>query len=136
MEGLTGKRILIAEDESLVAMMLQESLEEIGVIVVGPAYSQMQALSAARESKIDGAVLDVNLGDGLSFPVAQELSERGIPYCFGTGYGTAGIAEEFGDAKVLQKPYRFDDLIECLAALLGKTGNPRATSNSPSRDVG
>lgn len=119
-KALQGKRVLVAEDETLLAMMLQEMFEEIGVIVVGPAYSQAQALAAVEVCEIDGALLDVNLGDGLSFPVAKKLTERGIPCCFGTGYGTVGISDEFGDSPVLQKPYRFEDLVTCLAGLFEK----------------
>ncbi|MFO6446307.1 response regulator [Erythrobacter sp. NE805] len=105
MTSFTNRRILVADDEPLVALMVADMLGELGAIPVGPARSFKQVSAVIGAGGFDGVVLDVNLGDGLSFPVARELRARGIPCCFATGYGGAAIPEEFADMAVLQKPY-------------------------------
>src|ERR1700709_523125 len=83
----TTRRILIIEDEVLVAMYLEELLTEMGHQVAGPAARINDALELAREAAFDFAVLDVNLAGVPSFPVADVLRQRGIPFVFVTGYG-------------------------------------------------
>ncbi|HEX2764276.1 MAG TPA: response regulator [Allosphingosinicella sp.] len=114
---LAGKRILIAEDEPILAMLLEDLLTDLGCVVVGPALRLRDAEEMAREEELDGALLDVNMGDGRTFEVARILAERGIPFCFSTGYGAAGIEPAFCDALVLQKPYRQADLATALGSL-------------------
>jgi DNA-binding response OmpR family regulator len=100
---LAGQRILLVEDEPLVAWTLARALRSFGCEVVGPAYDLTQAELLSREP-LDGAVLDVNLGDNKVFPVADILAEREIPFCFVTGYGVAGLRPGDLDRPVLQKP--------------------------------
>ena len=109
-------RILVVEDEMLVAMNIEDMLLDLGHEVAGLASRLEPALSLAREGLFDLAMLDVNLAGQASFPVADALRERGIPFLFATGYGVQGIAEEYRSAPVLQKPFRARDLEDALRA--------------------
>ncbi|WP_082537240.1 MULTISPECIES: response regulator [unclassified Aureimonas] len=109
-------RVLVVEDEMMIAMLVEEMVQDLGHTVVGVAMRLETALELAREADIDLAVLDVNLGDAKSFPVAAILRARGIPFLFATGYGRKGIVEEFADSVVLNKPYQTTDLEKALAA--------------------
>jgi DNA-binding response OmpR family regulator len=94
----------LVEDEALVAMMIQDSLTEFGFQVIGPLSTASEALAAARESHFDAAVLDINLGDGLVYTVAEILGVRGVPFVFVTGYDVDSIDPRFSDIPILQKP--------------------------------
>jgi CheY-like chemotaxis protein len=107
-------RILIVEDEMLVAMNIEDMLLDLGHEVAGLASRLEPALSLAREGQFDLAMLDVNLAGQQSFPIADVLIDRGIPFLFATGYGIKGIAEEYRNWPVLQKPFRARDLGEAL----------------------
>ncbi|MXP41886.1 response regulator [Altererythrobacter soli] len=116
--ALEGKTVLLVEDESLVSMLAEEILMEAGCEVI-LAMRLDRALEVARSAEIDCALLDVNLGNGAtSFPVAQVLSERGVPFIFVSGYGTHGIDGAYANAPVVQKPYRPDLLLSALEACL------------------
>ncbi len=103
-------RILIVEDEMLVAMNIEDMLLDLGHEVAGLASRLEPALSLASEGEFDLAMLDVNLAGQTSFPIAAVLASRGIPFFFATGYGVKGIAEEYRSYPVLQKPFRAHDL--------------------------
>ena len=103
-------RILIVEDEMLVAMNIEDMLLELGHEVAGLASRLTPALALAGEAEIDAAVLDVNLAGEQSFPVADLLDRRGVPFLFATGYGLGGIEERYRGRVVLQKPFRLADL--------------------------
>ncbi len=104
-------RLLVVEDEALVAMLIEDQLLELGFEVVGPAATVGQALTLCKKEQIDGALLDVNLGgDERSYPVADELDALGIPYVFVTGYGQAGIPERHAGKAVLRKPFALSEL--------------------------
>lgn len=107
-------RILIVEDEMLVAMNLEDMLLDLGHEVAGIASRLEPALSLAAEGHFDLALLDVNLAGSQSFPVAEILRQRNIPFLFATGYGIKGIIEEFRSYPVLQKPFRAVDLEQAL----------------------
>jgi CheY-like chemotaxis protein len=111
---VAARRILIVEDEALIAMMVEDFLEELGWKVVGWAGGIERALAMARDADIDAALLDVNLGGQNSFAVADILSGRHIPFVFATGYGTDGVADRFRDVPTLTKPFRPDDLDRAL----------------------
>lgn len=102
---LAGRRILIVEDEALVAMLIEDIVEELGGAVAGPAAKVAQALAVLEAGEVDAALLDVNLGGEWSYPVAEALAARGIPYVFITGYGQNGLSPEYRDHPVLQKPF-------------------------------
>lgn len=112
---LDGRHILIVEDEALVAMTAEMAVEDAHGVVVGPAATLEDGLALARANDIDAAVLDVNLHGEKSFPIADLLVERGVPFVFTTGYDTAGW---HGAALKLAKPYSEDALCEALRTLL------------------
>ena len=103
-------RILVVEDEMLVAMNIEDMLLALGHEVAGIAGRLGAALALAEEGGFDLALLDVNLAGEESFPLADALTARGIPFLFATGYGMDGIAEAYRAAPVLQKPFRLGDL--------------------------
>lgn len=105
--GLGGKRVLVVEDEMLLALDLEEGLREAGCEVVGPAGSLRAAMRLAENSEIDAAILDVNLAGERVFPVAQILAERGIPFVFATAYASSDelYPKEVQDVPRLSKPY-------------------------------
>jgi CheY-like chemotaxis protein len=103
-------RILVVEDEMLVAMNIEDMLLELGHEVAGLASRLGPALALARDSRFDAAMLDVNLAGEPSFPVADLLIERGIPFLFATGYGRQGMNERYRDHPMLQKPFRAEEL--------------------------
>lgn len=110
-------RVLLVEDEMLIAMDVADMLEELGFSVVGPALRLNKALRIAAEECFDLAVLDVNLAGERSFEVADVLRKRGIPFIFVTGYGVAGVIDDYREAVVLQKPIEIFQLGEAMAAL-------------------
>ncbi len=121
---LTGLRLLIVEDEALVAMMLEDMLESLGCVVVQVAGSVTQGLALAGDDTIDldAAVLDVNLGGEKVYPVAEMLTAHGVPFIFSTGYGLAGIAPGFAGVPALAKPFPAQALEAALLSVLGAPG--------------
>jgi len=97
-------RVLLVEDEALVAMMIQECLAEFGYQVVGPVCSASEAAKEAKEGHFDAAVLDINLGDGAVYPIADVLTARGVPFVFVTGYDAESVDARYRKVPVLQKP--------------------------------
>lgn len=113
--GSKELRILLVEDEMLVCMDIQDMLEEFGYRVVGPAAHVNQALDLIEQEPIDLAVLDVNLGRETSYPIAERLSVRGIPFLFSTGYAEVDAA--YKDRPRVQKPFSGQQLCEALKEL-------------------
>ncbi len=116
--GERALRVLVVEDEMLVAMNIEDMLLDLGHEVAGLAGRLEPALALAREAEIDIAMLDVNLAGEQSFPVADALIERGVPFLFATGYGLKGIPERYRNRPVLQKPFREQDLAGALREAL------------------
>jgi CheY-like chemotaxis protein len=110
-------RILLVEDEMLVAMLLEDMLSEAGHAIVGPMARIDQAVEAARKEVIDLAILDVNVGGEEVYPVAEALATREIPFAFATGYGAHGLREPWQDRPTLQKPFHRNDLFRMVAEL-------------------
>ena len=99
------KRVLVVEDESIVAMLLEDVLADCGCEMVGPATNVAEALRLIDGGGLDLALLDVNLGAGAtSFPVAEALKARSVPFVFVTGYGVDGVRPDLRDAPVVPKP--------------------------------
>ena len=115
---LQGRRVLLVEDELLVSMLVEDILLDLGCEIVGPAARLEEALDAARSETIDIALLDVNLAGVRSFPVADVLAERGIPFVFCSGYGEEAILEPHQGRPVVQKPFSPDTIGEILAQTL------------------
>jgi CheY-like chemotaxis protein len=118
MSSLEGKRILVVEDEPLVALLLEEILLDLGCDVIGPAYTIAHGAGLARSAPLDAAVLDVNVNGEMSDTIAAILQERAVPYAFATGYGTAPDGFDGALAPVLHKPYPADKLAAVLGELL------------------
>ena len=85
-----GRRILLVEDEAMIAMLVEDMLEDLGHELVRVASRLEDAVAAAGNEAIDLAILDLTLGGALTYPAADVLAERGIPFVFATGYGSAG----------------------------------------------
>ena len=107
---VAARRVMIVEDEALVALVLADHLTEFGLSVVGPCANVAEATAAVEANDLDAAILDVNLGKELVYPVAELLSKRGIPFVFVTGYGPESIDRRFAHAAVLEKPVERDFL--------------------------
>ena len=104
--ALQGRRVLVIEDESLVAMLLETILDDMGCTVVGPESNIDDGLIAATsEAALDAALLDVNVAGREVFPVAEALKARGVPFVFSTGYGEAGLPEHWRGHPTIQKPF-------------------------------
>ncbi len=110
-------RILLVEDEALVAMMMQGILEQLDCAVIGPCATCFEALSLLKENKIDAAILDVNLGGETVYPVADALTRQGVPFAFATGYGRETIESRFAHVTTLEKPVGYDELRAALRDL-------------------
>jgi CheY-like chemotaxis protein len=113
------RRVLVIEDELMIAMLIEDMLDELGYDVVVTAMRLDQAEEAARGADFDLAMLDVNIAGQWSFPVAAILHDRGIPFLFATGYGQAGVTAHYPDATVLKKPFTTQQLGQALASLGG-----------------
>lgn len=118
---LNGKRILVVEDETLIAMELAAILEEAGAEVIGPANSIEQAhtLIAAQSLKVQAALLDINVAGASIESVAEALSGAGVPYAFTTGYGSAEVTEASPQVPVLRKPFTPTQVLSVLKMLCG-----------------
>lgn len=110
-----ARRVLIVEDEFLIALYLEDMLTGMGHQVVAATGHLDKAIELARGDGIDFAVLDINLGSDKSFPVADVLRERHIPFVFATGYGTEDVANGYRNETVLRKPYAAADLEGAMA---------------------
>ncbi len=117
---MTAQRVLVLDDEMLVAMMLEDMLADLGYEVVGPFASLDGALESAQSDPLDGAILDLNLGQGvLSTPVAEVLRARGVPFLLATGYGASAQTDGLGHAGLLGKPFTGSEVEAALKAMLG-----------------
>lgn len=130
---LQGRRLLVVEDDYFIAVELARSLERLGVDVVGPASSVSDAMKLIEErAPLDGAILDIHLGDERVYPVAEALSERNVPFVFLTGYDAVVIPETYAGAPRCDKPV---DTALLLRVLLNTARNRRGASNDgPARD--
>lgn len=111
-------RVLVVEDEAMIAMLIEDMLTDLQCEVVGPALHLQEALHMAEEGGFDFAILDVNLGGLVSFPVADVLRERDIPFIFASGYGTNGLIDRYRDVRVLKKPFTVEQMRSALDATL------------------
>jgi two-component sensor histidine kinase len=116
--GLSGRRVLVVEDEVMVAWTLEDMLAELGCTVVGPAVRVDQALAMIETEAVDAVVLDVNLNGEKSYPVADALAARGVPFVFSTGYNKNNLLTGYRAFPMLQKPFNRAKLGGALAELL------------------
>jgi|HubBroStandDraft_2_1064218.scaffolds.fasta_scaffold146236_3 CheY-like chemotaxis protein len=108
-------RVLLVEDEIMIALLLEEMLAELDFEVVGPVARLDRAVEMAQWQALDVALLDVNLNGREIYPVAEALAAREVPFVFVTGYGRGTLRAPYCDRPTLQKPFRRDDLRELLA---------------------
>ena len=103
----------------MISMLIEDMLLDLGIEVVGPAAKLDEALALARESEIEAAILDINVGGQFTYPIADILQARGIPVIFATGYGSSALPERFRGIPTLHKPFdrtRFAEVIEAALA--------------------
>lgn len=112
---LTGRRLLLVEDEYFLAADLAQALRAEGAEIIGPAASVDAALDLLDDiDKLDGAVLDLNLQGEMAFPVADELMKREIPFVFSTGYDQSVIPSRFGNTPRCEKPVKASEITRLL----------------------
>lgn len=117
-----GKRILLAEDDYFIVMQMVQDLERSGAQVIGPIPSVEKALERLEKlANIDAAILDINLQGNLVFPVAEELSRRGIPFVFASGYDDTIIPPRFAEVPLLDKTV---DVKKIASVLFGVRASP------------
>ena len=108
---LRGLRVLVAEDELLISQLVREILVALECTVIGPVRNLDEALRAIRTNDIDGALLDVQLGEASVYPAIDELVQRGIPFILVTGQGNLDRSPALlGNAPLLTKPFRVQQL--------------------------
>jgi CheY-like chemotaxis protein len=115
---LSGRRILVVEDEMMVLWSIEDMLADLGCESVAAAATVDQGLALLDGPAFDAAMLDVNLDGVKSYPVADALAKRGVPFLFATGYGNHDKVGGYPDRPVLRKPYQLKDLATALSELL------------------
>jgi DNA-binding NtrC family response regulator len=115
-----GRRVLVVEDESMIRMLLDGMLEDIGYTMTAEAGTLDEAMKVASEDLFDLAILDVNLHNQSITPVVEILVERGLPFVFATGADVRAVPEPYRAYPALQKPFRADALERALAAAAQK----------------
>ena len=115
MDVLSGKRILIVEDEYLLASDIERELAKVGAQAVGPASRLAAGLALAKTEALDAAILDLNLNDELAYPIVRRLAERKVPYLLVTGHDDWALPRELRDAPRLTKPFGPDGLRSLVA---------------------
>jgi CheY-like chemotaxis protein len=122
-EGLRNRRILVVEDEFVIAVDLQHRLEISGAVVIGPASSVESAVAIIEsEASLDAAVLDMNLGGKMAYPVADALVARRLPFVFTSGYAEGMLRDRYPNAVNCDKPYEFRTLAMALEGVLSSYG--------------
>jgi DNA-binding response OmpR family regulator len=120
MTGLRGLRILVVEDETIIAMALEDGLIEAGAFpLVAGSIERAQAV-IAENAPFDAAVLDVNLHGRQSYDIARTLREQGVPFVFASGYGHIVIPDDLAHVATITKPY---DMASVTAAIDGQRGS-------------
>src|SRR4051794_14329719 len=120
-DRLPGYRILVVEDETLLAVTIEEILQDLGCEVVGPIGRLDAALRSATHDRLDAAVLDISIRGGLVFPVAKQLLARGIPFVFASGYGEWALPADFADRPRVTKPFTVRELEAAIRLLFARS---------------
>lgn len=109
-DSLSGRRVLVVEDEMLIAVEIEDTLTALGCEIVGPTGKLEEALELADDDGLDAAILDVTIRGGKVFPVAEKLLARGVPFVLASGYGDWALPEEMRDRDRLIKPFTAAEL--------------------------
>jgi CheY-like chemotaxis protein len=135
LSALQNRRILVVEDEYLVATSLREGLEMVGAVVVGPAPSVEKALKAIEsEPEIDAAILDINLGGRTAYPVADQLCARKIPFLFASGYDDDVFRDRYPGVRNCAKPYLLPDVERALASAISQKRSAHENKSARGED--
>ena len=116
---LAGLRVLLVEDEALIIMLVEDALADTGCEIAGVASRFDDAFTKAQTLDFDVAILDVNLNGLRTFPIAEAIKARGIPFVFATGYGATSVPDGLNAVPILQKPFASRDLERALRQALG-----------------
>lgn len=122
---LRGKRVLVVEDEMLVLMSLEDLLSDLGCMSIAVAGNVGAAVRLIGLNVFDLATLDVNLDGALSYPVAEALEQRHIPFAFSTGYSELSVSREYAGHPILRKPFSRTQFVNVIRGLL-TLGSPPA----------
>lgn len=112
---MAQKRILVVEDEFLIALDIAGALEQNGLVVIGPYAAMAEALQALQQQQVDGALLDANLGGQPVGPIADALFARKVPFAFVSGYGREQLPPQHRAAPLVRKPFTDQDLLAVVA---------------------
>jgi CheY-like chemotaxis protein len=113
-------RVLIVEDETMISMLIEDMVSDLGAEVVGPAARFEQAMTLALEANFDLAVLDVNLDGLVVYPIADVLRHRGIPFIFMTGYDSSVVPESSQHNRVLTKPFSHQTFSDAIGSVIAE----------------
>ena len=132
--NLTGCRILVVEDDMMIAVIIEEVLLNLGCVVVGPVGKLDAALRLANDEALDAAILDVTIRGGDTFPVAERLQARGVPFALASGYGDWALPDAYRHQPRLTKPFTVQDLetrVRALASGCSSVAGARAALPLP-----
>jgi CheY-like chemotaxis protein len=121
--AMSRLHILVVEDESMVAMMIEDMLEDLGHKVVATSGRMPDASKLVAAASADLAILDVNLNGEETYPLADSLAARAIPFIFATGYGSSGIKADWSGVPVLQKPFQSRELAVAISLAIRRTAS-------------
>jgi len=113
-------RVLVVEDEMLLAMLVEDSLVDFGCDVVGPVARVADGVKLASSERLDGAILDINIAGSEVFPVASELARRSVPFIFISGYDLNNLPQVWRSRPALRKPFQPQDLARSMARTFAK----------------
>lgn len=116
-DGCRSCRVLVVEDESLLAFMIEDAIDRLGHDVIGPVSRLDAAIALAQEAHFDAAILDVTIRGGNIFPVAEILQSKGIPFVLSSGYSDWALPENLKGQNRLTKPFSAAQLDQALADL-------------------
>ena len=111
---LSGRRVLVVEDEAATSLMIEDTLKAAGYIVIGPVATIRDALALIESEAIDCAILDIELADGKAGPIAEALVKRGVRFVLATGYDSAAIGHQYSGAPVVGKTFDLPELLDAI----------------------
>ena len=129
--GLAGLRVLVVEDDMLIALVIEQTLQDLGCVVFGPVGKLDAAMQMANDEVLDAAILDVNIRGGHIYPVAERLRARGIPFALASGYGDWALPQAFRNQPRLTKPFTARELEAQVLSLHPGQGAVEGAGTSP-----